>query len=355
MKKLGLILSICSLICIVLSFLIGRSYIDGILIVLGIILFAIVVFLSDINRAFKILAVSFCLVTIYYMDYFGFTLLKRIPTLTKKVYSSTNVVTYDSFIYRVYACGKETTMDFGYKQRYLCDEFDLKTIPVNEFLEDPQNSFDRFKGKFVKLSGKINKINLGNNSIEVEKYEKDESNPYNGYVKFNDVYAISVMFDETADLSDTHIYDEVTFIGRVLDIKIEGTRKIINLGDAIHLPTRAYEQYKIDVKTNNDNEIIQIFENVYTKGIEEFLVSYSSVDVYELSYVLMDRRISISDLIDSSLEVEENVLEDHGKYKALICTNGAVVIGNKKLTNNEKNCPIIEKEVIEDEQEQESF
>ena len=355
MKKLGLICSICSILCIAASFFIGRGYIDGILIALGVILFALVVFISDINRTFKILSLAFCLVTVYYMDYFGFTLLKRIPTLTKKVYSSENVTTYDSFIYRVYSCGNEATMDFGYSKRYLCDEFDLKTIPVNEFLEDPQKSFDRYKGKFVKLSGKINKINLGNNSIEVEKYEKDENNPYNGYVKFIDVYALSIMFDETADLTNTHIYDEVTFIGRVHDIKVEGNRKIINIADAVHLPTRVYEKYKIDVKTNKDTELVPVFEKVYTKGIEEFLLSYSDVDVYELGYVLMDKRLLITDLIDSSLEVEENILEDHGKYKALICTNGAVVIGNSKLTNDENNCPVIEEEEVDDEQKQEAF
>ena len=355
MKKISIICSVCSLLCIALTFLVGRGYIDGILIALGAILFAIVIFLSDVNRAFKILAFSFCLVTIYYMDYFGFTLLKKIPTLTKKVYSSSNVVTYDSFIYRVYSCGNNTTMDFGYKKRYLCDEFDLKTIQVNDFLEDPQKSFDQYKGKFVKLNGKINKINLGNNSIETEKYEKDESNQYNGYVKFNDVYAISVMFDSSADLSDTYIYDEVTFIGRVHDIKVDGTRKIINVVDAVHLPTKVYEKYKLDVKFNKDQELIPVFENVYTKGIEEFLVSYSNVDIYELSYVLMDRRLLITDLIDSNLEVEENTLEDHDQYKALICTNGAVVIGNKKLTADESNCPIIEEEVVENEETQESF
>lgn len=355
MKKVRLICSILSIIFIVLNFFIGRSYIDGFLIAGAIVLFAIAVYLSDLNTFLKIFCVSFCLVTIYYMDYFGFTLLKNIPTIAKEYASSTNVSTYDSFIYRVYSCGDNSTMDFAYKKRYVCDEFDLRIIQVNDFLEDPQKSFEKYQGKFVKLSGKINKINLGNNSIEVEKYEKDENNQYNGYVKFNDVYAISTTFDSKTDLSDVHIYDEIAFIGRVKDIKIEGTKKTINIVDAIHLPSRAYEQYKIDVKTNNDSELIQVFENVYTKGIEEFLVSYSSVDVYELSYVLMDRRLSVLDLIYSNPEVEENTLEDHGKYKALICTNGAVVIGNKKLTNNEKNCPVIEKEVIEDEQEQESF
>ena len=127
LKKVRLICSIFSMIFIVLSLFIGRGYIDGALIAGGVILFAVAVYLSDLNTLFKIFCVSFCLVSIYYLDYFGYTLFKKIPTITRKIYSNVNVTTYDSFLYRVYSCGDNTTEDWGYKKRYACDEFDLSS------------------------------------------------------------------------------------------------------------------------------------------------------------------------------------------------------------------------------------
>ena len=268
----------------------------------------------------------------------------RIPLFVYEIKSSDSMRTYNSFFYRIFDCNGELSLDYEYNKNYICDEDDLDTIDINTFLADPNNGYEKYHDKFVKLNGKISKI-TGAEAIELSSYTMS-NNSLNDYVNFNINYVVRIHVAES--LSDYRIYDNITVIGRVNSLSEENGIMVINLEDALLIPSDIYDTYSYEIVNSSNTELTNLVseQNYYLYGISTLNVKYANDAIYELSYLITDSRITLDDIIGNTsatnLYDEEEVLQaklyELEKFNVLVCENDKKIIGNKDFELNINLC-----------------
>lgn len=332
-------LNIIGLGFIIIAFIINSySLIRLLLVIIGFIIIILNRFFNYSGKIlYKILLSLFLIIVISSLDYGFLTLFHRVPILAKEVVSSDSMRLYKGFSYRVYDCDGNLTIDRGSSKRYVCDENLLPTIDINTFLENPKDNYKNYKNKFIKLTGKISKIS-GSNTLELEKYTKDEDNTLNGYVIFNDSYTVKTTFANDVSLTNSRIYDEVTIIGRVTTLDKDNNYKI-TLEDSVIIPSTIYDTYTVLIKTNTSDEYIKLTNNYYLYNLDYLHLKYDEENIYELQYVLLDKRLTIKDFIGVDPDtITENTLFTKDNYNVLVCQNKKVIFGSKKLSDKDLYC-----------------
>jgi hypothetical protein len=333
------LLNYIGLIFFVVAFLLpGYNIIRLIILILSIIVLLFNIFYNKKAKIhYKVLlSISIIIVTTS-IDYGLLIGFNKLPILANETISSDKVSVYNGFTYRIYNCDNNLTIDRGKEKRFICDNSYLNTIDVNDFLDKPKDNYNKYKGKFVKITGKISKI-IGSNILELQKYTIDPDNTLNGYVVYNDSYIIKTDLGSNVNLINNHIYDEITIIGRVTSLKKDNTY-IITLDDSVLIPNNIYDQYTIEIKNNSSEEIINLTNNYYIYGLDYFNLKYDDKNIYELKYALMDKRITLKDFIGVSEDsITENTLYQEDNYNILVCANKKVIFGSKKLTNKNGFC-----------------
>lgn len=339
-KRIIFILGI-GLSFLILPFLINTSSILRIFsLIIGIILITLsYIYKTKRNIILIMLLPLILLVTSYALDTFLLYEVKRIPIFAIEIKSSKEVKTYNSFFYRVYDCNKKLVIDYGYLKNYACSKSSLEEIDVNNILANTKDSYKKYKNKFIKVLGKISKIS-GNEVIELSSYTLG-SNSLNGYVNFNLNNNLSIKTYE--NLSTYRIYDYISIIGRVAKMD----NNTITLSDAILIPSDIYKTYTYElISGNNTLTNLNSEKNYYYYGLTSLNVMYNEDNIYELSYLLTDEKLSWDELknnleVKEVLDNEDNILykKYEGDYFTLMeCANEKRVVVNKNVKNLDNIC-----------------
>lgn len=310
----------------------------------GIILLVLSLLFEKNRKMLLIIIAPLFLITLSYgFDFWLFYQFERIPIYTYEIKSSDQVSTLNSAFYRVYKCNNDLILDYGYEKSYACNDSFLNTIGINEFMANPEEAFNKYEGKFVKISGKISKI-VGTEAIELSSYTQTE-NKLNSYVSFNLNSVLKV--NTNKDLSKYRIFDVIEVIGKVDSLKKDNGTTIINLIDTNIIDSSIYDDYSYEVINNNDKKLINFIKNedYYFYGITSLNIVYDEDNVYELSYLFNDTRFTWDMLISNSpaeyiKDKNDNVAKKYvlDKFNLLECDNGKKIVANKKLKLDNKVC-----------------
>lgn len=340
MKKRLIILLGLGITFLILPFLINAYGLWRILILLiGITLITICSAFKFKNNILVIALINIILITSSYgIDYLLCYKFDRLPIFAISFESNNKFRTLNSFFYRVYDCNSNLVIDYGYDKNYVCDENLLDAIDINSLLQDSSDSYKKYKNKFIKISGKISKI-VGSETIELGKYTKT-GDVLNGYVLFSTDEGVVVNTNEV--LTKYRIYDEITVIGRVDSIY----DKKIMLEDTLLIPSDIYDNFTYEV-INSDSKLTNLVKdkNYFYYGISSINLKYDANNIYELSYILTDSRLSIYDIVNNnSFDVlkhdDEEIAKLYSldKFNVVLCNNDSVIFSSKKKNVNYEIC-----------------
>ena len=219
----------------------------------------------------------------------------------------------------------------------MCSIDDIDLVSINEFLENPEESFESYKHKYVHLSGKINTI-VGTSSLILNAYTSEES--LNGFVSFDEGRKL-VLNNLEIDPKDYYIYDIVEVIGKVSLFTEKDTKKEIHLTDAKVIYSDIYDSYELVVNNIDEKKKVLAHGNIYYYGLQGIYYKYDDSYIYAIDYLLSDKRENIDNLIKNAEEEivnEEDKLYKLDKYSVLMCKNDDVVFLNKKIKKYEDIC-----------------
>lgn len=295
------ILYVISGVLILISYLLNfYSVLRIIILLLGIFLLSYLLSNKVKLNLFVFLYFILILISSYFIDYSLSCFYRRIPIYSIRIKSNNEISTYNSFLYRLYDCNSNMVFDNGYKKDFVCTTTLLENIDINKVLTDPSKFYKKNNKKFVKITGKISKIN-GNSSIILKSFSIDDKNTLNGYVSFQDNYILNVSLNNKVDVTNYKIYDYITVVGELTNYR----NKTLYLDNIVLEDKGIYKDYKLSViKPSKCQGITEYTDNYYTYCLSNIYVDYK-VDKYELSYLLKDKKISFNNLKSNYLKFEE--------------------------------------------------
>ena len=338
MKKINIILSIIGFTLIIIPFFIFNYSIYRLSsVLLGIIILSLAFIIYHKHLWLRVIFVPIILFTIIYItDYFIMNIFNTYPIMTIKFISSEKVSTYNSLIYRIYNCDNNKILDNNYKLNYPCSNDLLNLININDFLNN-SIAYPTYYNKFIFLEGKINTI-IGNSSLILNSYTKDDNN-LNGYVIFNNNQKV-IIDNLNIDITKLHIYDDIKVIGLVSNYKIKDNIIEIHLTDAKVIYSDIYNNYELIINNNYNYEKVLILDNVYYYGIDNIYYKYNEDNIYELSYLLNDKRETIDNIINNIEYIttdNENIVYLLNDYNLIKCSND-YIFTNKYVYNYDEIC-----------------
>lgn len=339
MKKQNLILIIIGFILIVIPFFIQIFSIFRLIsLLLGIIVLLLGLILNKKNKLLRIIFYPVILISgLLLLDLFLAKMFSSVPVIAFAHESSSKVSTYNSLFFRVYDCDGVLTYDGNYNQDYLCNPSAIEKVSINKYLENPKESYKKTHGKFIHLEGKINTI-VGNSSLTLNAY--DEKVEINGYVVFDEEKKI-IVEGLDIDPADYHVYDLASVVGLVDTYKETNEETIIYLTDAKVIKSDLYNEYSLMVNNISSREKEKIDEKLYYLGIQGIFYKYDENNIYEIDYLLLDKRETLENLIG---KVTPSLIEDVHKlyelenYNLIICEDEDVIFANKDITNLKNVC-----------------
>lgn len=352
MKKKKIFFIIIGLLLIIIPYFINVYSIYRLLsVLLGLILLEIGIIINKKNRVLLIVLLPIIFWGLSFgVDYAIVHLTNRIPVYSIKVKSSKKVITYNSLFYREYSCDNKIIIDDLYNMKYVCDNQDLEAQDVTSFLNNVIENYKEYKDKFIRLNGKISKVN-GNYNLELQGYILTEES-INGYVLFSNNVTLEVNFNDIVDLTGYKIYDSISVIGRVDHLIKNGENYTVKMYDSIIVGSDLYNDYELSIiekdRCENDKVEYAKVDNLtyYVSCLDKIYVKYDEENVYDLSYVLLDKKVNLKSLIEKSNEkIEENgnTLYEYENFKILECANKEeVIIGDKDIEIDSPYCEVEE-------------
>lgn len=351
-KKRKIILLIIGLLLTLIPYFINvYSALRLISILIGLIIIQIALIINKKDKAWRIVIFPIIFLSVSFAIDYGIThLLSRIPIFANEIKSSKKVITYNSLFYRIYSCNDKLIIDDLYTKEYQCQKNDLDTIDVTSFLNNVIDNYNEYKDEFVKIEGKVSKVN-GTYNLELQGYTLSEES-INGYVVFSDNITLEVNFNDIKDLTSYKVYDSITVIGRIDELTKNGEYYTIKMQDSIILNSDLYETFEITVIEKNrcDQDKVEYAKTTdltyYTSCLDNIFVKYDEENVYDLSYVLIDKKMTLETLTKDPKEKEEennNTLYKNEKYNVLVCANKEeIIIGNNDLKVDSPYCEVPE-------------
>ena len=328
MKNKKLIFLIIGIILIIIPLCLNFYSIYKLLsLCLGIILIDIGVFFNKKKSIFMMIYLPILiLIFTYALDYMKTYTLNISPVYILENKINDKISIYNSLFYRIYKCDNKYIFDNDYQKDFMCKSEMLDNIDINKLLNEPHESYKKYHNDFIKVTGKISKIN-GISSIELKEYSNSDS--LNGYVKFNDTKKLTINI-KNVNITKYKIYDYITVVGLLKDFK--NNNELVLTNTKIE-ENNLYEKYDLQVlETNNCNkELKEYTDNIYTYCLDNIFLNYE-IDKYELSYAIKDKKITLNDLIKDieSVIESDNKLYKLDKFNILICQNDKNILLNKK-------------------------
>lgn len=274
----------------------------------------------------------------------------RIPIFANIEKSSNNVITYNSVFYREYSCNNKIKLDDFYKKSYPCSKDDIEINDATSFLNNVIENYRTYQNKFVKIEGKVSKVN-GTYNLELQGYTLTEES-INGYVLFSESVTLEVNFNEILDLTNYKVYDSITVIGRLDELIKRGNNYIVKMYDSVIIDSNLYDEFELSVVPKkscvNDKFEYAVTNDLtyYTSCLDNIYVKYDEENIYDLSYVLLDKKMTFEALTKLSKETKEengNTLYKYDNFNILKCANNKeVIIGNEELKIDSPYCKVEE-------------
>lgn len=366
-SKLNKILLIISFVLIVLSIVLETSGVIRPLLWLTSLL--LLIFNLVKNYKLKLNSSIFLFIIFFMLSLFidGIIVvsLKRIPVFAYNITNTENARVYNAIGLRVWQCDKnnytDVKVDLFNNKGYMCNIEDIDIIDSNSFLNSIVENYNDYKNLYVKINGKISK-KTGRNYIEMSPYENKDIT-LNGYVSFADNITLRIIFNEDSPLLDSYdVYDEITVVGIIKNLEIEGNKYVIYMYESKVLSTIELKEYNITAtsssKCTEEKNIIYTNENnkIYTQCIDNIIVTYPNETKYELAYVLSSNKLKIDEIYNQALsetksEEDESIIYNFETYNILVCDKNVskdIIIGDKNLTFENAKCDPKIEEIIED-------
>ena len=353
MNKKVVLLKILGILFITVPFLFNvYSLLRALSVWIGIVLIIGGIFFNKRKNIFRIIILIIFFISIFFgIDFFLAKYFNRVPIMSYEIKSSNKVATYNSLYYRMYDCDGEKIFDIFYRKKYACS-INLEEKDINSLLSNIANNFDKYHNRFLNVNGKISSIE-GSTSIAMQTFEIAE-NSMNGQVNFSDNITLVIMNNGNLEkVEELKIYDTINVTGRIDKIKDNGQNKEIIMEDAVITNRNDYNNFIINVIENKSCEIdlklMSKTENYtyYSHCLDSIYVKYDNENIYDLSYVLTDKRMTFDMLIDGieKQEDEEQIAELYklDEFNIIKCKNSNnIIIGNKKLNLKKNYCDSFE-------------
>lgn len=252
--------------------------------------------------------------------------------------NSESVKIYNGLGYRVWKCNetKDLVVDYLYQKPYQCPVKQISTIEINAFASQIVENYNSYEDKFVKISGKISKIN-GLNDFEMQAYENQED-PTNGYVTFADNVTLRFVFNDTEEkLTNYELYDRIVVIGRISSIATKNDNTLVKMTDSRIINDDLYQDYQVLLSSEklllSEPSLIYASAklNVYNNFSTSVMIKYSNQDVYDLEYVLSSAKLNLEQILNKANDIQENYEQD---IKVYLYSNFKIYLWTK---NNRQN------------------
>lgn len=125
----------------------------------------------------------------------------------------------------------------------------------------------------------------------------------------------------------------------------------ITIIDTKLIPSDIYNDYSFEIVNNNDEKLFNLIKekDYYYYGINSLNVKYDQDNIYELSYVLQDEKITFDDLVAGvdfkilSNKDEEEVAKVYNleKFNVIECSNNKKIVANKNNKVNSDICELV--------------
>lgn len=353
LNKKILLLKFVGIFLIIVPFFFNQySLLRALSVWVGIILILVGIFFNKKKNIIKILILLIIFISVFFgIDFILAKYLNRVPIMSYEIKSSDKVATYNSLFYRMYDCNGDRVFDIFYNKKYACP-IKLEEEIINSLLSNIANNFNKYHNKFVNVNGKISGIE-GSTSIVMQTYEIAE-NSMNGQVNFSNNITLKIMNNGNLEkVEDLKIYDTINVIGRIDKINDNGQTKEIIMEDAVITSRNDFTKYEISIIENKsceaDLKLMSKTENYtyFSHCLDAIYVKYDNENIYDLSYVLTDKRMTFDMLIKNinKEENEENIAELYklDEFNIIKCKNSNnVVVGNKKLNLKKNYCDSFE-------------
>ena len=180
-------------------------------------LLAIVLIVLSFKQKFKYSLIVFIIlffVTLILDGLFSFTF-KRIPIYIYNINHYNDIRVYNSFGLKVWKCPNKTIVKPFYDGEFQCNAKYLEKQSVNSFIDSIVLEFANYKGKYVKLYGRISNIS-GEEYIEMQKYDENGEE-----ISFYNKVTLKIMLSDNNQLIDgLSLEDKITVIGQIKDINV---------------------------------------------------------------------------------------------------------------------------------------
>ncbi len=326
-KKRKIILVIGIILMIVPFFINVYSIYKLISVCLGILLIDIYNAVNTKPNIFLLIYLPILLLIFTYsIDYIKTYTLKISPIYVLENKINDEISTYNSLFYRVYKCDNEYIFDNNYEKSFMCKTDSIKELDINTVLSDLDETYKNYHGTFIKVTGKISKI-TGTSNIMLYSYTESET-PINGYVKFDNNKNLKINLNGE-DISKYHIYDYITVVGLLSDYNKSNNELVLD--DIKIEDNNLYSEYNVHVIENDNKELKEYIDNIYTYKIENVYLEYK-LDKFELSYAIKDKRITFDDFIKNvkSEKINDSTLYKLDKLNILKCSNDKIILTNGK-------------------------
>lgn len=333
-KKILIIISF--LLMLIPFFINSYNLLRMVSLLCGIILLGYLISGKKKINIFMVVYIVLIIVSTYSVDYLLSCLYVRVPIYSFENKSNEYVSTYNSILYRVYNCNGINYFDNNYQKEFSCDPTLISNTDINKVLNEPENFYKENKKDFIKVTGKISKIN-GNSSLILRSYKIDDDNTLNGYVVFNESSSLEIKINNKMDISHYKIYDYITVVGEIYKYE----NNTIYMDNVVIEDKDLYSNYKLSViKPTSCHGLEEYTEHYYTYCLANIYVDYG-IDKYELSYALKDKKITFDNLKNNYLAMEEKDEKDLytlDNFKILVCNEDKIILLNKDTKNEYNVC-----------------
>lgn len=282
------------------------------------------------------------------IDYLNVSLFKKTPIITTSIITNESGVVYNGIGYRVWKCNNsDIKVDPLYRIGYYCEVENMSAESVNNALPTINDNFDHYKGNYVKILGRVSKVENDSKFI-METYKE-----INNTVQYNNQFKLLVNFNYGSNkVTELKENDIVTVVGRI-ESKFGNE---ITMVDA-KFKDEATSQGDVSFDAENniyceyDKELwFQTDKNIYYKScINDVNITVDNKQ-YNLMNAISNSIITLEQIENESLGYETQSKDNSTMYKykdfnILVCDRSYsrdVIVGRSSMSFTDGYCNNVE-------------
>lgn len=279
------------------------------------------------------------------LDYLVVCTLKKPPIISYGIVTTKYGTVYNAIGYRVWSCKNDTfVVDPLYKQGYYCEKESMSSENINNVLSTVVNNFDDYKDSYVKIIGRVSKIE-SDKTFYMQMFKEND-----GVIKFDETYRLYVEFNTKVDMASLSPNVIITVIGKIdrrdgnyiYMIDSSFTKEQISTDDVLfNAQTNIYCEY--------DKQLwFQTSDNIFYKSCIEDINLKINDNIYNLQNAILNNLISLNEIKEEALGYQSqskdgSLLYNYKNFKMLICdpkTSKDVIIGRSEMDFSDGYCNV---------------